>query len=524
MSSLYIFRNHAIEYLFKNKNNVAFSGYDEISNSYSNSDQLLFFYFIPYNYNTDEQLTLINDYYSRIENIVNSNKDKTIYIVTLHNYFNESLIFSDNSLNNSINTFNEKIYQIGKNTKIIDINNFFIEHPTAATIDMKYYYLYNCIIHPKYSNDFYEWFNKEIEISTTTRKKCLIVDLDNTIWGGILGEDGIESLKISGSYPGNAYNDFQKLILELKKIGIILCICTKNNEKDVIECFEKRDDLILKLDDFTICSASWDRKDKQMSSVIERLNISFDSVVFLDDNPTERELVKSSLKEITVLDFPEEPYLLTKYFSKEFRLLFGLNTLSDEDKVKSEQYKKKIMSDNHKLQFKSDEDFIKSLNLKIEYQEMNNYNKQRIEQLINKTNQFNLTTKRYDLNQLEKLKKDSLICCISVADKFGDLGITGIAIVKLEKDVATIDSFMLSCRILGKKIEYLFLKIIMNKLFEKNITTYNAKYIKSEKNAQTENFYENFGYEIISKNNNETLYQFTMKNKFALDKIYNVEE
>ena len=142
----------------------------------------------------------------------------------------------------------------------------------------------------------------------------MILDLDNTLWGGILGEDGIDKLNISGSYPGNCFNDFQQLILNLKGNGIILCICSKNNYKDVEECFEKRDDLVIKLDDFSINSISWDNKASQISNIAKKLNIGLDSMVFVDDNPTERELIKKQLSDVVVLDFPEHPYLFIEFF------------------------------------------------------------------------------------------------------------------------------------------------------------------------------------------------------------------
>jgi len=522
MDNIYIYRNTAIEYLFKNKN-ICYSGYEEVSKT-SDEKTILMLYFLPYKYDEARIINFIDDYKKRIEYIIESNPTKKIFVVSLYNYFYQNFVYNDNNVKDAIESFNKYIVE---NDKIYSINieKFYNKYSLEQIFDPKYYYLYNAIINPKYSQEFEKWLSEEIKLKTRTRKKCLILDLDNTLWGGILGEDGIDKLNISGTYPGNCFNDFQQLILNLKNKGIILCSCSKNNYKDVEECFEKRDDLVLKLDDFSINSISWDNKANQISNIAKKLNIGLDSIVFIDDNPTERELIKTQLSDVVVLDFPEHPYLFIEFFKKEFDKYFGINELTSDDIEKSNQYNYKLKSDELKEIIHNEDDFIKELKIKISYQKMNKYNEQRFEQLINKTNQFNLTTKRYDLSNLKDLEQNNnLIYGIKIIDKFGDLGITGLSIIKIEDDTAIIDSFMLSCRILGRKIEYEFLKFIMNKVYESGITKFKASYIKSNKNEQTRNFYDMFGFVVENSNENITNYNYEMIRMFEYDNKYEMEE
>ena len=519
MNPIYVYRNSAIEYLFKNLD-VEYSLYGEMNTIETNRD-ILIMNFLPYTYSKSLVMEFIDNYKKMIDFLSNRYSEKQVYVVTLYNYFYKSNINSDNEINNSINEFNDYLYKNEK-IKLIEIAEFYENYNIKEVFDLKYYYLYNAIINPRLANDFENFIINKIELFNTARKKCLVLDLDNTLWGGILGEDGIENLKISGSYPGNCYNDFQKLILNLKNEGIILCISSKNNYEDVKECFEKRDDLILSLDDFIIKKINWNSKKDEIIKISKELNIGLDSIVFVDDNPTEREIVKS-LSDVTVLDFPKEPYQMCEFFSKEFRKYFNTYNITKEDTEKNAQYIYKIESNKLRQSFNSEEDFIKNLNIKIVYKEMNNYNIDRIVQLINKTNQFNLTSIRYTKEDLLNMK-DSYINCIKVIDKFGDLGITGVSIIKINKDTAYIDSFLLSCRILGRGIENQFLKIIINKLKEKGIKTIKSKFIKTNKNIQTEQFYEQNKFKITSKNDIETCYKYDVKDFLEINKNYIVEE
>ena len=508
MKNIYVYRNVAIEYLLKSDNiNFEFSSYGDISNPTNEYDAYLFFYIMPYKFDREKLISEINNYYERLKYIIDSNKENNIYIVTLYKYNEFNNIYTDNSLQMAIDEFNEKIYKFGENVRVIDIEKFFRNINYDEIMDMKYYYSYNLIINPKLKDEFAEFINKEIEKYWAHRKKCLIVDLDNTLWGGIVGEDGISNIKISGDYPGNCYADFQSLILELKKNGIILCIVSKNNKEDVDAVFTNREDMILKKDDFVIIEASWKPKDEVINSISNRLNISLSDIVFIDDNIAERELIRYSLPEVITLDFPEMPYLLTKYFSNEFERLFGIEEITSDDENKTKQYKAKIVADDYKNNFTSVDEFIKNLKMKITFEEIDDNNKTRIVELINKSNQFNLTTKRYTIAEIENIKNSSLIYAVRVKDKFDDLGIVGVAIVKLDSEIAEIDTFLLSCRVIGRKVENEFLDYIIERLKEKEYKNIKAKYIKTQKNSLVKDFYLNYGFDIINQTENEIEYE-----------------
>lgn len=522
MKDIYIYRNTTIEYLFKNKH-VSFSGYEEMSEPPEDAD-IVMLYFIPYQYSRDKILNFIEDYKARVEFVLNRNAQRKIYVVGLHNYFYKSFVFQDNAVNDAIHAF----YQfIAGNERIcaIDMRDFYRKHSESDLFDSKYYYLYNTIINPKYAGEFEAWLLEEMAVHKKVRKKCLILDLDHTLWGGVVGEDGVENLHISGSYPGNCYHDFQQLILEIKSTGVILCSCSKNNPADVEGCFAKRDDMLVKYSDFTLHSISWESKALQIADMAKQLNIGLDSMVFVDDNPAERELIRTQLPEVTVLEFPEFPYMLVEHFKKDFYKYFGISGLTDDDLDKAEQYRHKLISDELKESIQDEEDFIRELKIRIVCSSMNRYNEQRIEQLIHKTNQFNLTTRRYSLEELKNIQKNQgLICGIKIIDKFGDLGITGVAVIKTEGKKAIIDSLLLSCRILGRKIEYEFLKYILNKLFDAGIREVEAVYKKSNKNEQTKHFYDSLGFEVVTSNEQMTIYLYEMTQKFDYDSKYVLEE
>ena len=508
MKNIYVYRNMAVEYLFQIDNmNFEFSSYGDINIPDKEYDAYLFFYILPYKFNKDILISEIENYYERIKYVLKKNPNKEYYVLTLYSYFDANFIYSDYKLQQKINNYNEKLYELGNSVKVIDIEHFFEQFDSNYIMDMKFYYLYNTIINPKLKEKFAEFIKQEIEKYEGHRKKCLVLDLDNTLWQGIIGEDGINNVKISGDYPGNSYADFQSLLLEMKKNGIILCIASKNNQSDVELLFETRKDMILKKDDFVIIKANWDTKDKSIIQISKELNISLSDIVFIDDNPVERETVKMVLPDVVVPNFPKEPYLLTKFYAEEFRKLFSIEKLTDEDVVKTNQYKAKLQADNYKNSFSSIDEFIQSLEMQIDYEEINENNAIRILELINKSNQFNLTTKRYTMAEIEKMRNTHLIYALKVKDKFDDLGIVGVSIIKLDSEIPKIDTFLLSCRVIGRNLEYSFLDYMLDILKQKGCKKVKAKYIKTEKNGLVKDFYLNAKYDIIKKDENEIIFK-----------------
>jgi len=381
------------------------------------------------------------------------------------------------------------------------------------------------VVKPQIALEFKKWFNKKFDAINYKRKKCLVLDLDNTLWGGILGEDGIDGVKLGGDYPGNAFRDFQANIKMAANAGVMLAVCSKNNIEDVKEMWAKHPENILRENDFVCIKSNWDDKAKNIAEIAQELNIGLDSFVFIDDNPRERERVKTELPMVEVPDFPDQPFELFDFFTKIYSDFFQIHRLTNEDSKKTKQYKENTLRNQLKNSIGSIDEYIKNLNIELSI--FVNSNISRVAQMTQKTNQFNLTTKRYSESEINNfIENGHYIYSLGVKDKFGDNGITAAAIVLLNKhnNSADIDSYLLSCRILGKNIENIFLKYILNQLYDRGIINVTAKYSKTKKNSQTTSFYENNNFDIVGQSKGEKSYicrlnkQFKIDNKFKLVK------
>jgi len=509
----YIFRNTAIEFLFNDDYN--FSGYGDVAID-ETYDEYYFCYFIDYSNCKNDILNCIKKAKYNFDYVSKTIKNKKIYVFTLYNYFNSSIVLSDNEIEREINEFNNSIYNFKNNVYVIDIKDFFIKY--APVFDERFYYNYNAIISPKLKNEFINWFIKQYSFINKIRKKCLIIDFDNTIWNGILGEDGVDGISFSGEYPNNVFGEVQKMIKEIKDNGIILCGVTKNNQEDIDELFLKRKDLYLKRENFTFIESTWNNKVNSIVEIVKKLNIGMDSVVFIDDNIFETELIKKSLSEVTTILLPEEKYKIPKLLAERFKENFSIYELSKEDLEKDLLYKKMQEANDLRLSISDYDSYLKELNMKITIKYMNKANIDRIVQLINKSNQFNLTTKRYTKEELLKnIASNDFVYCVEVEDKFGNLGICGVCIIKNNNSTYYIDEFLLSCRVLGRTIEDEFLKVVLNDLYSKNIDKIYGEYIKTTKNSQVSNFYDKFGFEKCEENNDIKKYIVEIK-KYNLSK------
>jgi FkbH-like protein len=370
---------------------------------------------------------------------------------------------------------------------------------------------------PRLAIPFQQWFENQIRTIELKRKKCLVLDLDNTLWGGILGEDGMSGIALGGDYPGKAYKMFQQQILDLSRQGIILAICSKNNLEDVRQLWMTHPDVVLKEEHFALLRINWNNKADNIREIAQELNIGLDSLVFIDDNPAEREIVKNYLPEVTVPDFPGQPYQLPLFFKELAAQYFSIYALTEEDKQKTEQYKANTQRSNEQRSFTNLEEYICNLKIELKIAEVNNLTLTRAAQMTQKTNQFNLTTHRYtDADLSEMLQNKHKIFTLSVSDKFGDSGITGLCIVQIVDRDAYIDSLLLSCRILGKNIENAFLSFILKILQSKGIKKIAADYIPSAKNAQVIDFYEKNGFTVEKEDENRVKHYTTQLSEMEI--------
>jgi FkbH-like protein len=380
-------------------------------------------------------------------------------------------------------------------------------------------------LNPKLASDFLGWFLRQIEIIDLKRKKCVVVDLDNTLWSGILGEDGINGIKMGEDYPGTAFRFFQSYLLELRRNGIIIAVCSKNNEIDVLDVWENHPDMQLRRTDFVTYRINWNNKADNIKDIAEELNIGLESMVFIDDNPAERELIKQMLPDVSVPDFPNHPYLLP-FFTKELtRDYFCIYKLTDEDYSKTQKYIENAKRVQHGKQFTDMDTYLRSLEIELIIEEMNKYNIARFAQMTQKTNQFNLTTKRYIESDIQAFADaGGWIYGLRVKDKFGDNGLAGPMIIHINEQIADIDTLLLSCRILGKEIEYAFVDYILMKLKEAGFEKVTAVYIKTPKNGQVEDFYNKLGFMIVESTDNSKKYILELNKKnISISDRYRVE-
>lgn len=331
-------------------------------------------------------------------------------------------------------------------------------------------------------------------------KKCVILDLDNTVWGGIIGDDGIENIQIGSLGIGKAFTEFQYWIKKLKNRGIIVAVCSKNTESIAKEPFEKHPDMVLRLEDISVFMANWENKADNIRAIQRILNIGFDSMVFLDDNPFERNLVRENILGITVPELPEDP---AEYLEYLYTLnLFETNSFSDEDKERTKLYQIEAQRTVTKQKFTNEDDFLKSLDMISVVASFTKFNIPRVAQLSQRSNQFNLRTVRYTESDIENLAKsnDYVTFAFTLEDKFGDNGL--IAVVVLKKNSETdlfIESWFMSCRVLKRGMENFMLNTLVTYAKTNGFERIIGEYIPTPKNEIVKDHYQNLGF--VQENN-----------------------
>jgi len=503
----FIFRNSTVEPFFMDLN-ASFSGYNDISIIPDDADCYFWFYLPPIKTNADLLASEIEGYMQQLLFVLSLlNPNKTCYAFTIYQSYYVYNETGNRVITNAIEDYNKKLYELSQNApnlKVIDFSHFCRRYSASNLINWKYYYISQMQLNPLLRNDFHQWLQLELAAIEGRRKKCLVLDLDNTLWGGILGEDGIEGIQIGNTYPGNAFLDFQKNLLELSEKGVILTVCSKNNEQDVLEAWDKIPFLPIRKEQLAAWRINWNNKADSISELVQELNIGLDSLVLIDDNPSERTLVKQFHPMVETPEFPQQPYLLPAFFEKICEDYFLIYKLTDEDTTKLAQYQANIQRNQAKKSFASFDDYLKSLEIELHIQDLNRQNAPRIAQLTQKTNQFNLTTKRYTEEDLQTLANHGAkIYCLRVKDRFGDNGITGVAIITFSKngETAEIDSFLLSCRILGKQIENIILKYILLQIEDFDYQYIKATFIPSSKNSQVADFFDLNGFILTGTDN-----------------------
>ena len=335
-------------------------------------------------------------------------------------------------------------------------------------------------------------------------KKCLILDLDGTVWGGIVGDDGWEHIQVGHLGIGKAFTEFQQWIKKLKNRGIIICVCSKNEEDKAKEAFEKNPEMILKLDDIAVFIANWNNKADNIRRIQKILNIGFDAMVFLDDNPSERCLVRENLPEVTVPELPEDPSDYLEFLYGEN--LFETASYSAADADRTKQYQVEAMRAEAARSFTDEKGFLKSLSMIGRVRGFDGFNIPRVAQLTQRSNQFNLRTVRYTEDQISQIAENDRYACFSILleDKFGDNGLVVVVILeKKSRDTLFIDTWLMSCRVLKRGMEDFTLNVLVDYAVGHGFKKIIGEYLPTLKNGMVSGLYPSLGFLPVEGTDNQ---------------------
>jgi FkbH-like protein len=354
-------------------------------------------------------------------------------------------------------------------------------------------------------------------------KKCLVLDLDNTCWGGVIGDDGLHGIHIGTETAiAESYTHFQQYAKELKDRGITLAVCSKNDFVNAKEGFSHPES-ILKFDDFTSFKANWDPKHQNIQDIAKEINIGIDSLVFIDDNPVERDIVFSQVPSVSVPDVGSNVVDFIRHIDRNG--YFEPTSLSQDDLNRNTYYEDNKKRATEQATFQSYDAFLVSLNMTAEINSFSSVYLDRITQLTNKTNQFNLTTKRYTAGEIDTVASSDEYIKIygKLTDKYGDNGLIAISIGRVENKTCHIDLWLMSCRVLKRDMEFAMLDELVGKCKEKGISEIIGYYYKSAKNSMVSDLYEKFDFSLVEQNDEDTVWKLDITNYEIKNKFIEVE-
>ena len=478
--------------------------------------------------NREEIDSILNEYFTPLKHLLQKNNNTIVG--------HSSLLFeNENSIENSqkesirvyiskkIKLFLSKMKSSYKNLYLINLDRIFAKDGIKENFSSRNFYSARCHLNIKGIKNLAIDLKYILDRIYFPRKKVLILDCDNTLWGGVLGDLGLEKIQIGQDGIGKAFEDFQNEILKLQKRGTLLAIASKNNQQDVFDVLINHSSMILKKEHITNFKVNWDDKPNNIKKIAKELSLGLDSFVFWDDNPIERDMVKTHLPEVNTIEIPEDvaqwPILLrTLPDFSQFHYI-------DDDYKKAEQYKSRAQF-NTEIEDSIDKTiFLKNIQMSPTLQKIDKTNFNRAHQLILKTNQFNLRTIRHSSEKFKAIlaNNNSLSFILSLQDKFGDHGYVGLIIIQKENsnNYAWIDSLILSCRVIGRHLESWILNKLVAILKEERVEYLLGEYIQTSKNKPIENFLTNHNFiksEINIKNlnipfKNKSFYQLNINNQ-----------
>ena len=331
-------------------------------------------------------------------------------------------------------------------------------------------------------------------------KKCLILDLDNTLWGGVIGDDGLDGILLGhGDATGEAHLEVQRTALALRQRGVVLAVSSKNTDEIARQPFAQHPEMLLREEHIAVFQANWQDKASNIRAIADELKLGLDSMVFLDDNPVERELVRTLAPEVAVPELPSDPALYARTLLAAG--YFEAIGFSDEDKRRAELYRDNARRVALEKQSGDVDGYLASLDMRLTLQPFDDTGRARIAQLINKSNQFNLTTRRYTEADVARLQRDpdAFTLQIRLADTFGDNGMISVLICRRIDDAWDIDTWLMSCRVLGRKVEQAVLAELVEQARARGVRRLVGSYLPTEKNKLVENHYEKLGFELLER-------------------------
>ena len=482
----------------------------------------------PYNISDNERKLLVNEKINQIENIIkcfekNLNSKLIITNFNIPSYSPNGITEtkSDFGFHEMIEELNRSLRNISKthsSVYIYDFNHFVSKYGEKNIFDYRQFHVGDIQIALNFIPSFAYELMSYIKPISGTNKKCIVLDLDNTLWGGVVGEDGFDGIELGHSSNGKAFVDFQKELLSLWNHGIILAINSKNNFDDAMKVINEHPNMILRKKNFASIQINWDDKAQNLKQIAEEINIGLNSIAFFDDDKINRERIKQEFPEVLTIEVPDDP----SQFSLILKNLNDFNVLqrTDEDIKRGQMYAQQRERKELEKSISNLDDFLEQLDIKVKMKNSNEFLIPRISQLTLKTNQFNLTTRRYQEEEIRNFTNDHkfIVGCAQVLDKFGDNGITGVYIINKQDKIWSIDTFLLSCRIMGRGVENGILSQILIDAKHNGVEEIRANFIPTQKNKPAENFLPDFGFQKEGDN-----WIYKLNNEIKLPKHLKVE-
>lgn len=463
-------------------------------------------FYTPYTIPANDRRTYIDKRVADFVNLVKTFKNRTGSKLVLTNCsiptyspYGICEVRTEYGLKEMVYDFNARLsdaFRSDPQVFLFDFNSFVSKYGEINVLDYRQFLVGDIKVSLSYIPHLAEELMGYVKANLGVNRKCIVLDLDNTLWGGIIGEDGFDRIDLSLKPPGMAFMEFQRVLLALYQRGVILAINSRNNEDEALRAIRDHPFMVLREEHFATMKINWSDKISNIKEIAQELNIGLDSIVYFDDDPINRELMSKAIPQIKTVDLPDDPSL----YASTLMQINDFNTLvmTNEDRNRGEMYRQEHKRTELKRSSSNLEDFLKQLEIRVTMKKANNFTIPRIAQLTLKTNQFNLTTRRYQEEDVETLAQDNtkLIGCAQTQDKFGDNGITGVYIVnKNHADKEWfIDTFLLSCRVMGRGIEDAMMGYILSKAKEEGVTKVKAEFIPTKKNKPCEQLLPNFGF------------------------------